>query len=225
MAVQVLTPSFSAGQLSDVSTPRGSPQPGTPRWLSPISEVGSSPLQQLGLQLSYTGEVPCALQNAASAELASKLEAVPGSPPVTPPDQAQAEFATPKRPTPTLEFPKAARDASSTPTLLLPPAAPSFGSCLPLKKLHSGKLHLTARANSTPGLLHVDVGSLARQASADLKARHDLETKRLELSAEGTGDGGEIPLLPSASGRTSRLPLMHPVHQLLHYTPIKFALC
>ena len=199
MAVQVLTPSFSAGQLSDVSTPRGSPQPGTPRWLSPISEVGSSPLQQLGSQPSYAGEVPCALQNAASAELASNLEAAPRSPPGTPAGQAQVEFATPKRPTPTLEFPKAAMDASSTPTLLLPPAAPSFGGCLPLKKLHSGKLHLTARASSTPGLLHVDVGSLARQASADLKARHDLETKRLELSAEGTSDGGETPLLPTVA--------------------------
>jgi len=190
--VQVLTPSFSAGQLSDVSTPRGSPQPGTPKWLSPISEVGSSPLQ-LGSQPSFAGELPHALQNAGSAEQASGLSAPPGSPPVKA-DQLQSDFMTPKRATATLEFPVAARDVFSTPTLLMPPAPPSSGhlaGCLPLKKLHSGKLQMSIKAATSPGPVHVDMGCLARQGSADLKARHDLETKRLEMSAEGACDGGK----------------------------------
>ena len=196
--LQALTPSPSAGQLSDMSTPRGSPQPGTPKWLSPISEVGSSPLQ-LGLQPSFAGEPPCALQNASSAELASRLDVAPASPAV-PFEQASADFVTPRRPSATLEFPVSARDPANTPTLLLPPAAPTFsGSCLPLKKLHSGKLHLNAKPLSSqePGPLRLYVCSMARQASADLKARHDLETKRLEMSADGICDGGE-PLFHSS---------------------------
>ena len=190
--VQVLTPSFSAGQPSDVSTPRGSPQPGTPKWLSPISEVGSSPLQ-LGSQPSFAGELARAQQNAVSAEQASGLGAPPGSPPVKA-DQLESDYMTPKRPTATLEFPVAARDVFSTPTLLMPPAPPSSGllaGCLPLKKLHSGKLQMSIKAATSPGPVHVDMGCLARQASADLKARHDLETKRLEMSAEGACDGGK----------------------------------
>ena len=193
--LQALTPSLSAGQLSDISTPRASPQPETPRWLSPISEVGSSPLQ-LGLQPFLAGEPPCVLQNASSAELASRLDTAPASP-AAPSEQASADFVTPRRSSATLEFPVTARDPASTPTLLLPPAAPTFsGSCLPLKKLHSGKLHRSVKLLSSqePGPLDMSVCSMARQASADLKARHDLETKRLEMSAEGIGDGGE-PLL------------------------------
>ena len=190
--LQALTPSLSAGQLSDISTPRGSPQPGTPRWLSPISEVGSSPLQ-LGVQPSFAGEPPCVLHNASSAELVSGLDMAPASP-AAPLEQAAADFVTPRRPSATLEFPVSARYPASTPTLLLPPAAPAFsGSCLPLKKLHSGKLHLNAQPLSSqePRPLHAYVCSMARQASTDLKARHDLETKRLEMSAEGLGDGGK----------------------------------
>lgn len=195
--MQALTPSFSAGQLSDVSTPRGSSHPGTPKWLSPISEMGSSPLQ-MGSQPSFAGELPCPLQSALSAELASGPDMSPASPITCPSEHTQADFMTPKRPTATLEFPIAARDVSSTPTLLMPPAPPCFGppavpGCLPLKKLHSGKLHMSMQASITPGQVHVDVGCLARQVSADLKARHDLETKRLEMSAEGhcnTGKGG-----------------------------------
>ena len=190
--LQALTPSLSAGQLSDVSTPRASHQPGTPKWLSPISEVGSSPLQ-LGLQPSFAGEPPCVLQNALSAELASGPDMAPASP-AAPLEQAAVDFMTPRRPSATLEFPVAARDPASTPTLLLPPAAPTFsGSCLPLKKLHSSKLHLNVKPLSSQeaGPLHMDMCSMARQASVDLKARHDLETKRLEMSAEAGGDGGK----------------------------------
>ena len=187
--MQALTPSYSAGQLSDVSTPWGSPHPGTPKWLSPISEMGSSPLQ-MGSQPSFAGE-PCPLQSALSAELAFGPDKSAASP-TCPLEHTQADFMTPKRPTPTLEFPIAARDVSSTPTLLMPPAPPSFGmpaGCLPLKKLHSGKLQMSTQASTTPG--HVDVGSLARQVSTDLKARHDLETKRLEMSAEGDCNAGK----------------------------------
>ena len=140
------------------------------------------------------GELPCALQSALSAELASGMDVPPGSPATFPPEEAQVDFMTPRRPAATLEFPIAARDVSSTPTLIMPPALPSFGlpgNCLPLKKLHSGKLQMSIKGSTTSGPVHVDVGSLARQVSADLKARHDLETKRLEMSAEGDGTTGK----------------------------------
>ena len=122
------------------------------------------------------------------------MDASPASPTTCPSEQAQIDFTTPGRPAATLEFPVAVRDAISTPTLIMPPAPPSFGvpaSCLPLKKLHSGKLQMSAKASTIPGPEHVDVGSLARQVSADLKARHDLETKRLEMSAEGNNNAGK----------------------------------
>ena len=212
--LQVLTPSLSTGQLSDVSTPRGSPQPGTPKWLSPISEVGSSPLQ-LGMQPSFAGEPPCVLHNASSAELASGLDMAPASPAASL-EQAAADFMTPRRPSATLEFPVSARDPTSTPTLLLPPAAPTFsGSCLPLKKLHSGKLHLNAKPLSSQEArpLHMDVCSMARQASVDLKARHDLETKRLEKSADAGGDGGK-PLSHNSYSVSMQCSLWHECSQL-----------
>ena len=213
--LQAMTPSLSARQLSDVSTPRGTHQPGTPKWLSPISEVGSSPLQ-LGLQPSFAGEPPCLLQNASSIELASGLDMAPASP-AAPVEQAAADFMTPRRPSATLEFPVSARDPASTPTLLLPPAAPTFsGSCLPLKKLHSGKLHLNAKplSGQEAGPLHMDVCSMARQASVDLKARHDLETKRLEMSAEAGSDGGK-PLSHNSYSVSVQCWLWHECSQLL----------
>ncbi len=155
--------------------------------------MGSSPLQ-MGCQPSFAGELPCLLQRALSAELASGMDVSPASPTMCPSEQTQTDFMTPGRPAATLEFPVPSRDAISTPTLIMPPALPSFGvpaSCLPLKKLHSGRLQMSAKGSLTPGLEHVDVGSLARQVSADLKARHDLETKRLEISAEGSGNAGK----------------------------------
>ena len=191
--MQVLTQSHSGGQLSEVSTPRRSPQPGSPKWLSPISEVGNSPLQ-MASRPSLAGELPCALQSAVSAELAPRLGGSHGSPAAASGDQEQADFMTPKGSTPPLEFPVAAKDASCTPTLIMPPAeAPAFGFSMPLKKLHSGKLQLSTKAGSGPApkALPIGVGWLARQASADLKARHDLETKRLELSAEAINGAGE----------------------------------
>ena len=125
------------------------------------------------------------------------MDMPPGSPAIGPSGQAQAEFMTPKQSTATLEFPVAVRDVLSTPTLILPPAPPAFGllgSLLPLKKLHSGKLQMSIKASTAPGPVHVDVGCLARQVSSELKARHDLETKRLEMSAEGASYAGEAPV-------------------------------
>ena len=147
----------------------------------------------MGTQPSFAGELPCPLQSALSAELPSGMDVSPASPTTCPSEQAQTDFMTPGGPAATLEFPVASRDVIRTPTLIMPPAPPSFGmpaSCLPLKKLHSGKLQMGVKASTTPGPEHVDVGCLARQVSADLKARHDLETKRLEISADAAGNAG-----------------------------------
>ena len=174
--------------------------------------MGSSPLQ-MGCQPSLAGEMPYALQSALSAELACSMDIPPSSPATCPSEEAQADFMTPKQPAATLEFPVAARDASSTPTLIMPPAPPSFGlpgSCLPLKKLHSGKLQTSIKGSTTSGPVHVDVGSLARQVSTDLKARHDLETKRLEMSAEGEGNAGK------ALARVQCQPLQAHLYSRIH---------